>query len=313
MDFPLCCYKFFAFFEMDSSKPNITVGASSFLNLKAELSKKEALYQKEKAKVGNHTVQASKFQSKLLRKPESRIVGKHYDKSNRGVAEREDTDFRVEHDSNVFEASRIALEQKTRRYNELQARGDDTNNEDILVDFLMKQQDEDEEKDTKVPKLGKLWKGKKHTQLIEIVDEFGRSRMVKENSQMAKDYLESKERQELDEIRNAQDTDSDTNEPPAISAPESPKERSSVHFDASRERTRMMGVGFYQFSSSDDKRQEQMQELKQLRTDTVNFRQHSDIVKQKRLQKIEERKSLLAERAIKRKRDAEVSNFLENL
>ena len=236
---------------------------------------------------------------------------------NKGVKERDQDDEYKLNGGTEIEKSRIALEQKSKIYNELAAKGDDTNNDDILVDFLMKQPDIDcKNDDGGAKKIGKLWKGKK-SQMVEIIDEFGRNRMVREDSQMARDYfraLESKSSElQLD--------DEDYPDKPILEYTEpvikSPRlEKNGMHFDASKEKTRMMGVGFYQFSSTEGERAEQMHNLRTLRTDTIKSRENTELMKQKRLQKLEGRKALLAERAQKRKREhfeADVNEFLEKL
>lgn len=73
------------------------------------------------------------------------------------------------------------------------------------------------------------------------------------------------------------------------------------HFDSSREK-RNLGVGFYQFAVGDDqKRQQQMQDINQLREETLESRARADVQKLKRKTKNEARTKMLADRAKKRK------------
>ena len=305
--------------EPAGSKP--VVDATTFLNLKAELSKKESQFEQLRANVGNHTVQVSRFNSKPTQNRLPKLQGNLYNKGNRGVAARNRKDERETKGVDILEASRIALEKKSRMYDEMNANGDEPNNDEILVDFLMKQNDALGKNQEKVGKKGPLWKGKRSSELVEIVDEFGRTRMVRADSQMARDY---RERLEHEANREAKDDDSASSiQEPTLDLREKspiqdeiPKEELNLHFDASRERTRMMGVGFYQLSGNLDKRMEQMKDLGELREETINSRQRAELIREKRKQAIEDRKKLLAERALKRKREhleADVSKFLDTL
>lgn len=71
------------------------------------------------------------------------------------------------------------------------------------------------------------------------------------------------------------------------------------HYEADRE-IRTKGVGFYSFSKDEQERQEQLQKLNQIRTETVNARNSASTASEKRKQmlaknaeKIRARKALL--------------------
>ena len=306
--------------EPAGSEP--VVDATTFLNLKSELSKKESKFEQLRAKVGTHTVQVSRFNSKPTQNRLPQLQGNLYKKGNRGVADRNLKDERETKGVDIMEESRIALEKKSRMYDEMHANGDEPNNDEILVDFLMKQNDTLGKNQEKVGKKGPLWKGKRSSELVEIVDEFGRTRMVRVDSQMARDYRERLEHESNLEAKDDDDSASSIQETTLNSREKSPiqdempEEGLNLHFDASRERTRMMGVGFYQLSGNLDRRMEQMKDLGELREETKNSRQRVELIREKRKQVIKDRKKVLAERALKRKREhleADVSNFLDTL
>lgn len=151
-----------------------------------------------------------------------------------------------------IESCWVALSRKTKLYNEL-SQDPDYEDEECLVDFSKK----DIVKDTKSP-VGE------EDPWVEIVDEFGRNRLVRSSSLVQDKVIQ--EEVILDK---------------------------QYHYDPSRE-IRNLGTSHYKFSREEAKRQEELQELNNLRKETKQ--EQIKVVGQK-LQKtkaLEERKMRIA-------------------
>jgi hypothetical protein len=172
----------------ENDKPKeIVVGASTVLNLRAELAKKEAQFMKERAKIGNSISTAQLTKWKVDVKKNKNL------QSNKGVAERSMKDEAEMDQGSVLEASARALERKAQIYNQLKNSNKDIpENDNLLVDFLIKNVEEDLDEQPRRKK--RLWmetKPVKGEELnwIEITDEFGRTRLVRRNSELAKQAM----------------------------------------------------------------------------------------------------------------------------
>lgn len=87
------------------------------------------------------------------------------------------------------------------------------------------------------------------------------------------------------------------------------------HFDSTWER-RTLGVGFYQLAQDQEKRKTQIQELNTLRSDTLSLRNRSQMAKLERQKRIQERREILKERVLKRKKPVlvkQVDEFLSTI
>jgi hypothetical protein len=203
-----------------------------------------------------------------------------------------------------LEASWVALQRKSKQYNELQ--GQDVQQDDVLVDFLYKQEESSQPSFLQ-----------SENQWVEIVDEFGRTRLVRRedvpevpvvsqepndsvpssHGMMSTDMMRERERQEWEE---------------AVQS-----EQLNKHFDSKWER-RTLGVGYYQLSQDMDARRQQMEELRSLRNDTLLSRTRAQKVKEERHRKLEQRRRILEERARKRRHGLDPSKqkaneFLQSL
>ncbi len=114
----------------------------------------------------------------------------------------------------------------------------------------------------------------KEEEMVEYVDEFGRTRRAPESKEL---------NSFLGEIRSQMTSN----------AP--PNESSNTHFDDTAE-VRTKGVGYYRFSRAEGERQRQIQELDGLRQETVDARTRNMIVKQRREQMKQERLRRIQER-----------------
>lgn len=239
------------------------------MELKAELAKKSSEFKVAKA-AGSH----SKLPSKPKDSLDSRPTKKAKESSN------------VEDD--LWEKSRAKLEEKTRIYEMLQ-RGDDegvseTFKDNLLVDFN-RQFHENKEEILAKTKLDEL---KYVEEMVEYEDEFGRTRRIPkaEHDEL---LLKARADQLIGQMKlqSAKKVIGSDHDGP-------------VHFDDTKE-IRTKGVGFYRFSQSEGERRRQLEELGDLRKDTVETRtkamilaEQRRLMKESRLEKVKERRAKLA-------------------
>lgn len=262
----------------DPIATEIKVNTSSIIQLKAELSKKQTQF--TKSKTNAVSIQSKPLNLKSL---------KGEVKPNERALETVDT---------ALEASWVALKRKTKQYEELHKLGDDVQDDNVLVDFLLK--DEPEQKKSKFELV--------KDDYVEIEDEFGRTRLVK------KELVAQNETPNDYSNLGFEKENGDQEEEPKVS---------TLHFDHSAER-RNMGQVFYKFSKDEEKRQEQMVELNKMRIDTLESRSKLDQKKTERDKKLQERREMIAKRAALRKRklgvvdgdhekDKEATEFLNSI
>ncbi|KAI0244110.1 hypothetical protein L0F63_001822 [Massospora cicadina] len=184
-------------------------------------------------------------------------------------------------DQEVLQASQISLERKSKIYDRLtrEAPEFDEMDEEQLIDFERKKME-----GLKQPAEGSSQPFFKDDPWVEHVDEFGRTRIVRQS--------EARELQKSDgEILFDNEMDS------AVKREEerlewerqrAEKNKGPIHYDANEEyRTR--GVGFYKFSNIEEERKAQMEQLKQLREDTDRKRALQQSIKDKRNAQLQDR------------------------
>ncbi|KAI8905673.1 hypothetical protein DFJ77DRAFT_206229 [Powellomyces hirtus] len=288
-------------------KKEISVSASSVIDLKAELFKKQEAFQKEKIRTGSASMRA--VSSKPIKKPPK----------NKGVEQRAKRDAEEAPTLNsTLEASWVALQRKSKIYDKMarEGAGGDENDEETLVDFLYKNASDDQALQQQV----ELVEEDDEDAWVEAVDEFGRTRIVRrsqvdnlglrfvkgasgdaaadDNDQGDTPTLLSGDmRQEMER----QEWEREAEQELATGAP--------GHFDSRRE-IRTLGTGFYQFAQDDAERARQMQELKSIRDDTLENRDKSVQAKQGREKRLDSRRQKLLQMraAKKRKLGAEVDD-----
>lgn len=135
-------------------------------------------------------------------------------------------------------------------------------------------------------------------ELIEIVDEFGRTRQVKRNEY----YDGPVERPE--ELIYGDLVQHDAVQTSGLKSPnkQNLEESEDVHYDSTWE-VRNKGVGFYQFSQNEEERRRQMEELKHIREETLENTATKDSELEKRKGYRNERKAKilsLREKSMKR-------------
>ncbi|KAI0701201.1 hypothetical protein BC835DRAFT_1404636 [Cytidiella melzeri] len=269
------------------------VSASSFLDLKAELSRKEE--QLNKAKASGKTVKAVKRPDK---KPTI------WARPNKGVEARATRDAESDEVSrSTLESAREKLERKSKIYEKL-SKGksgglSDKQYDALLVDvrlfFLVansgcigtehrqfdskpigayESDSDDVDESLTVPKRP----DDNDDPIVEYEDEFGRVRTGR-RSEIPRHLLQPEEEEEdfdpyvIHNPVNHFPTYEPTEERKAAIQAQLEEEENPLrlHYDASRE-VRAKGAGFYQFSEDEETRRKQMEELKNARAETEKTR-----------------------------------------
>ncbi|KAJ7637716.1 hypothetical protein DFH06DRAFT_1002281 [Mycena polygramma] len=261
------------------------ISASSFLDLKAELSKQEDEFSRNKA--------AGKLKYIVggVQRPDKKPT--IWARQNKGVSSRASRDMELEAISKpTLESARAALERKAKIYDKLkkgQTGGlNDKQYESLLVDFDSKpmsdhfdsdSDDVDESVEVARPSTAD------DDPIVEYEDEFGRMRTAR-RSEVPRDLVR-KEEPEHDEdedliIRNPVGH-FPVYQPSADRVAQIEKEQAEanhplgVHYDAAAE-VRARGAGFYQFSKDEEMRKAQMDELKSARDETERTRKEAGAV-----------------------------------
>ncbi|KAF7327621.1 hypothetical protein MKEN_00341400 [Mycena kentingensis (nom. inval.)] len=260
------------------------VSASSFLDLKAELSKQEGQFARNKA-AGN-----SGYVVGGVKRPDKKPTV--WARQNKGVKARASRDVELEAISKpTLESARAALERKAKIYDKLkkgQTGGlSDKQYESLLVDFDSKPSDhyesdsDDVDESLVVPKAP----DDDDDPIVEYQDEFGRMRTAR-RSEVPRDIVPIGEEEH--------DSDEDlvihnpvghfpVYQPSAERVAQIEKEHAEAnnplgaHYDATGE-NRAKGAGFYQFSNDEETRKAQMEELRAAREETLKTRAEAGAV-----------------------------------
>ncbi|KAL5485677.1 hypothetical protein ACEPAI_6718 [Sanghuangporus weigelae] len=244
------------------------VSASSFLDLKAELAKKE-----------------SEFTKKVP--PPEKGKGTVWARTNKGVAARAARDIAaLAADRVTAESARAALERKTKIYEKLRKGKTggltEAQIDSLLVDFDSKSVDDEFSSDSEDAdeSLTNPNPTDEDDPIIEYEDEFGRVRTAR-RSEVPREYMPSaREEQEHDDdpfvVRNPVDH-FPVFEPSAERLAELQKAAEEAdkplesHYDATHE-VRAKGAAFYAFSTDEERRQREMEELRKAREETEKAR-----------------------------------------
>jgi hypothetical protein len=134
--------------------------------------------------------------------------------------------------------------------------------------------------------------------MIEVVDEFGRSRQIKRNEYYNGPVERPKELIHGDIVQHEAVQLNSLNSP----GKQNLEESEDVHYDSKWE-VRDKGVGFYQFSQNEEERRRQMDELKHIRGETLELVAIKDsIIEQRKSYHNERKKKILALRENSMKR-----------
>ncbi|KAF9048717.1 hypothetical protein BJ165DRAFT_1342748 [Panaeolus papilionaceus] len=274
------------------------ISSSSFLDLKAELSKQEVEFSKAKAAGRSTSIVGG------VPRPEKKPTT--WARQNKGVKSRASRDVELEEISKpTLESARAVLERKAKIYEKLRKGKtgglDEKQYESLLVDFdsapsLSKYyEDEDDEDESMNVATAPL----ANDPIVEYEDEFGRLRTAR-RSEVPRELLPSAEDDEDEYVAvhlsvwhpplgsTEPLTDSHLIGNPVNHFPvyQPSEERLAsiakaeaesfkplnVHYDASKE-VRSKGAGFYQFSGDEETRRAQMEEMKAAREETARTRQ----------------------------------------
>ncbi|KAK0204735.1 hypothetical protein DFS33DRAFT_1382635 [Desarmillaria ectypa] len=254
------------------------ISASSFLDLKAELAKKEEEFTNKSSS------------GKKLSKPEKKPTV--WARKNKGVSSRAARDIELEAVSKpTLELARATLERKAKIYDKLRKGKSGGLSEKqfdaLLVDFDNKAPEwEDDEDDIDESLTVPHAPDDENDPIIEYEDEFGRIRTAP-RSEVPRELLPGAHPEEVDEdediiIRNPVNH-FPIYTPSADRIAEIEKMHAEennplgVHYDATNE-VRAKGAGFYQFSGDEETRQKQMEELRAARDKTQAARQEQGAV-----------------------------------
>uniref|UniRef100_A0A8C8CP88 CCDC174 alpha/beta GRSR domain-containing protein n=1 Tax=Oncorhynchus tshawytscha TaxID=74940 RepID=A0A8C8CP88_ONCTS len=288
---------------MDKKKKQYAVTASSLVDLKAELYRKQEQFKHEKL------VQDAGTSTK---KPNV------WSKQNEGVSERaqKDVELVAEEENNLDRAKR-KLEEKAKLYEQM-TKGDFLDEETeglFLVDFTQKIIDkkrenhaqreserEDRESSSPIPppeNPGEEW--------VDYVDALGRSRRCMKKDlpgfkKMDKDFqgkrLDPAEKDLLSEDmrRELQRQEWEREEEEAMNRPVGP-----IHYENIREQeARELGVGYFAFSQDQEQRRKQRETLDMLRDQTTDQRSKRDQLKEKRKTLLDARLAKVRQRKMKK-------------
>ncbi|RPA74021.1 hypothetical protein BJ508DRAFT_418809 [Ascobolus immersus RN42] len=239
-----------------------------------------------------------------------------------------------------YQRSRKAMEEKAKRYDQLKRKRqrriglgyDDDEDDDMLIDFGRKAEeaddigmggstsrttrDDDSDSSFENSDDDDPFKGREGEELIEYIDEFGRSRMV------PKSWAEKQERLlRMEEEMSALPSRPEnliygpTVQTEAIQVAEFPTFNSSNyerkkpnHYDATAE-VRTKGVGFFAFSHDENIRKKEMEELMREREVTERKRAEAEARRKRRKEEVEMRK----EEIRRRRREKQGATWLENV
>ncbi|XP_068010235.1 coiled-coil domain-containing protein 174 [Melanerpes formicivorus] len=320
---------------MDRRKKPLDVAASSLVDLKAELFRKQEEFKKEKLLKDSGIFAKPKPSNK---KPSV------WTKQNTGVANRAEKDVEQKaEEENMLDKSRKKLEEKAKLYEKM-TKGDfpDEETEDLyLVDFTQKIIDKQHE----VQELHQSEAAKKtleketddeetqpemeipppedpDEEWVDYVDFLGRSRrcMKKDLPSLLKMDRELQGKSQVpdgntllseDMIRELQRQQWEKEEEEALRKPMGP-----IHYEDIRENeARQLGVGYFAFSRDKELRNKQRATLDMLREQTLDQRTKREQLKEKRKAALDARLSKLRARKVKKLREAgleEEAQKLEN-
>ncbi|RXW21043.1 hypothetical protein EST38_g4801 [Candolleomyces aberdarensis] len=269
--------------QIDATKAKAKgISTSSFFDLKAELSKQEAEFTKNKAAGNSTTIVGG------VKRPDKKPTV--WARQNKGVAARASRDVELEAISKpTLESARAVLERKAKIYEKLKKGRSGGLSEaqfnSLLVDFDAAGQSNNYESDSDdVDESLTVPQGPddERDPIIEYEDEFGRVRTAR-RSEIPR-HLLPKEQQEPDSDEDIVIYNPEGHFPVYVPSEERMQEIDkkyaeennplAVHYDSTRE-NRAKGAGFYQFSADEETRKAQMEELKASRMETEKARQEA--------------------------------------
>ncbi|KAM3877841.1 coiled-coil domain-containing protein 174 [Diretmus argenteus] len=298
---------------MDKKKKHFDVTASSLVDLKAELYRKQEQFKQDKLGQENSGTSFKSIKSNTKAKKPNVWV-----KENAGVSARaqKDVEQQAEEEINLDKA-KCKLEEKAKLYEQM-TKGDFPDEETeglFLVDFTQKiidqkkealaqREREDEGRDTSSPipaphNLDEEW--------VDYVDALGRSRRcmkkdLPEFKKMDQDLegkrIASTEKSLLSEDmrRELQRQEWEREEEEALKRPVGP-----IHYEDIRgQEARDLGVGYFAFSQDQEQRRKQRETLDMLRDQTTDQRSKRELLKEKRKSALQARLAKVRQRKMKK-------------
>jgi len=297
---------------MDKKKKHFDVTASSLVDLKAELYRKQEQF--KQAKLGQEHGAGSK--SKVtVKKPNV------WSKQNAGVSARAEKDAeQVTEEENNLDKSRRKLEEKARLYEQM-TKGDFPDEETeglFLVDFTQKiidkqkdthsQREREKEEDERISSSPIPTPSDPNEEWVDYVDALGRSRRCMKKDlpgfqKMDQDLNKGKitapaEKTLLSEDmrRDLQRQEWEREEEEAMKRPVGP-----IHYEDIREQeARELGVGYFAFSHDQEQRRKQRETLDMLRDQTTEQRGKREQLKEKRKAILKARLAKIKQRKMKK-------------
>ncbi|NXT94336.1 CC174 protein, partial [Anhinga rufa] len=318
---------------MDRRKKPLDVAASSLVDLKAELFRKQEEFKKEKLLKDAGIFAKPKTSNK---KPSI------WNKQNAGVANRAEKDVEQKtEEEHILDKSRKKLEEKAKLYEKM-TKGDfpDEETEDLyLVDFTQKIIDKQHEVQELYQSEAARKTSEKETddeetqpemeipppadpdeEWVDYVDFLGRSRrcMKKDLPSLLKMDQELQGKRQVpdgntllseDMRRELQRQQWEKEEEEALRKPMGP-----IHYEDIRENeARQLGVGYFAFSRDKELRNKQRATLDMLREQTLDQRTKREQLKEKRKAALDARLSKLRARKVKKLREAGLEEEAEKL
>lgn len=293
---------------MDKKKKPFSVTASSLVDLKAELYRKQEQFKKEK--LGQENVGAGSVLKAKEKKPNI------WSKQNPGVSARAEKDAeQLAEEQNNLDNSKRKLEEKARLYEQM-TKGDFPDEETeglFLVDFTQKiidkreahlQRDRDEEDRDNLPPVPPPQNPDE--EWVDYVDALGRSRRCmkkdlpdfqKMDQDLGKGKISTdKTLLSEDMRRELQRQEWEREEEEAMKRPVGP-----IHYENIRgQEARELGVGYFSFANDEEQRRKQRETLDMLRDQTTEQRGKREQLKEKRQAILRARLAKVRQRKMKK-------------
>ncbi|TKS71596.1 Coiled-coil domain-containing protein 174 [Collichthys lucidus] len=293
---------------MDKKKKPFAVTASSLVDLKAELYRKQEQFKHDKLK----QVHAGASRSRDTKKPNV------WSKQNAGVSARAEKDAeQLSEEQNSLDASKRRLEEKAKLYEQM-TKGDFPDEETeglFLVDFTQKiinkkretlaQKERDEEEEERDDPSPIPPPQNRDEEWVDYVDALGRSRRcmkkdlpgfqkmdqdLKGKGSAPADLLSEDMRREL------QRQEWEREEEEAMKRPVGP-----IHYEDIRgQEARELGVGYFAFAQDGESRRKQRETLDMLRDQTTEQRTKREKLKEKRQAILHARLAKVRQRKLKK-------------
>uniref|UniRef100_H2L7L1 Coiled-coil domain containing 174 n=1 Tax=Oryzias latipes TaxID=8090 RepID=H2L7L1_ORYLA len=299
---------------MDKKKKPLAVDASSLVDLKAELFRKQEEFKREKLGQENtHTGHRPKSSTVNNKKPTI------WSKQNAGISARAAKDSeQLAEEQVTLDAARRKLEEKARLYEQM-TKGDfpDEETESLfLVDFTQKiidkkrealQQKEEEEEEDRQSSSPPPQPLNPDEEWVDFVDALGRSRRCmkkdlpdfkKMDHDLTGKGIISSDKTLLSEDmrRELQRQEWEREEEEAMKRPVGP-----IHYEDIRaQEARELGVGYFAFSQDQEQRRKQRETLDMLRDQTTDQRTKRERLKEKRQAILKARLAKVRQRKMKK-------------